>query len=107
VEENTNLLAKWRIKVNELLAHLSGIAAVFITGTIKHGLGKVDAKLTNKIFKPSQPVVAGAIAVGLPLIANMIGLSSIPDAEVFMRAPATTLATITALEALKKIKKED
>ncbi|MCP4902914.1 MAG: hypothetical protein GY906_38620 [bacterium] len=85
-----------------LLATLSGLAGVLLTGALSAPIKKLDYKVQNFI-KPFKPMIAVGLGIGLPMLANAIGISDIP-AEALMDAPLGTVLGISMREAAKRLK---
>lgn len=81
-----------------------GLAASALLGLVKRVTGIADGKL-GPIIKPVQPLVVAALAAGVPLIANQLGVSfGIDDAQAVANAPAAALVGILGRELALRIK---
>lgn len=88
---------------------LIGLGATLLTGVVRKvatkadaAIGSVDQRIT-KAIGPVLPVVATGAAVLIPILSNAIGLSQVPDASVFLNAPASAIVGIVIREAFTKI----
>jgi len=88
---------------------LIGLGATLLTGLVRgvagkadNALGSVDKKVT-KAIGPALPLVATGFAVLLPMISNAIGLSEVPNADMFLNAPASAVVGIVLREAFTHI----
>lgn len=87
---------------------LIGAGAAAATGLLKHVAGSVsDAtagadKAVHNLFKPVLPAVVLGLSMAIPVLANAIGLTDIPSAEIVATAPVSTVAGIALREALRR-----
>jgi hypothetical protein len=88
--------------VDLLLTVVTGLVSSFILGTTKKLTGAAD-KVAFQAVKPFQPIIVAALSVALPLAANALGITNIPDAAVFASAPASSLLAIAARELALKL----
>lgn len=56
----------------------------------------------GKIVKPVQPLLVTAAGIGLPLLANAIGIGQV-DPNAFMAAPTATIVAVSLREVLKRL----
>lgn len=87
--------------MTELFTFASGLIGSALLGVAKK-TNMLDGKV-GKFIKPFQPAVVMGAAVGLPLLANAIGLSEVPSADVFTAAPLTTVLNVTLREVLRRL----
>ena len=88
-----------------LLTWVIGWLSSLILGGVKKGMDSADKKIPEFI-KPIQPVIVGALAVILPMLAKLLGIIDIPSADIFAAAPVATLIAVVSREVLAKIKKK-
>jgi hypothetical protein len=93
--------------VNDLLLYGYATASGFISSAILGGIKKIQPIVDSavwKLIKPIQPIVVAALTMALPIVANALGISDVPTADVFVAAPFGTVIAVTAREVLKKLK---
>lgn len=64
--------------------------------------GIADRKVTGA-FGPLWPVVAGALAIGLPLAGNALHITDLPSAAVVASAPLSAVVAVVLREVGKRI----
>lgn len=84
---------------------LIGLGAAFGTKLIAGAGSWVDRQLGSvddairKGIGPALPVVATAWAIGLPILANKLGITNLPSADILANAPVSAIAGIALREA--------
>lgn len=96
-------------QVSNIGALLIGAGAAVATKFVKVGatwtekqLGGADQAVT-KALGPVWPVVAGALAIGLPLAGNALGVTDLPSAAVIANAPLSGLLAVVLRETFKRV----
>lgn len=85
-----------------------GFAASLLTGVVGKGVtavdkiaGNVDLSYRRKVG-PVLPGVVAGLSIVLPMLANRIGLSDVPPADMIANAPVSAIIGITAREVVRK-----
>lgn len=86
-----------------------GVGAALATGLFRKGaitvdgaLGSVDRTVT-KAVGPALPIITVGFAAVLPYLTNLLHLSHVPDAAMFVSAPASAIVGIAARELYTKL----
>ena len=72
-------------------------------GFLKKHTGALDGKI-GRAIKPLQPLIVAGAGIGLPYLSNAIGLISEVDPMAFATAPLTTVALVSAREAVVRMR---
>lgn len=80
-----------------LITGLTGILSALVLGAAKKATGAAD-KAAFAFIKPVQPLLVAALAVGLPMLANVVHPGTLPSADIITNAPASALVGIVARE---------
>ncbi len=88
----------------DFLSMLGVIGMSTLFGVIKSYTSALDGKI-GKFIKPMQPAILTLAGVALPFLTQALGIADV-DPNVFVTAPATTVAMISMREASLRIRKK-
>ena len=85
----------------DFLSMIGVLAGSALLGTVKSYTSALDGKI-GKVIKPFQPVILTLAGIGLPMATQALGIADV-DPAMFVTAPTTAIAMVSAREGMLRV----